>query len=720
MRLKISFALVSFVCLVLLNCSGLNGSDSNQINSPLVDFAKTKVGITLKENSFSDLNIAWRIDSTSLKKQAYKITVHSKDIKIVGGDERGLMYGGFEVAEQLELYHKVNNTSHEPFILNRGLKMNIPLDARTPSYDDSGDAAIKNVKTVWEWDFWQKYLDNMALNRYNVLSLWNPHPFPSIIKLKDYPDVALNDIYTTNYKPNGLENEMGDPGLVSSVVFENLELVKQISIEDKIAFWQKVMQYAHNRGIDIYWVNWNICPNSVATPVKPMYKTYRINMRDEIPGKHGITHQIDNPITIAYHRAAVKEFLKTYPHVKGIGITSGEHMPLTWEGSNREEWVWNTYGQGILDYKKEHPNRSVDLIHRVWHSDMEQIMKYWRDYPDTFDVSFKYAKARLYSSPSINFYDEHIQNMKAYNLKSWWNLRNDDIFVYRWANIPYVKAFIANMPEDTKGYYMGSDGYVWAKEFISKNSELSGQYEFDKHKFKFMLWGRLGYNNNLPEDIILRTFKKHYKIDKPELLFKTWQKASKIIPQVNRFHWRNWDADWSVESCRAREKLGGFRDVFDFVDNPVMPEQNLINCKDFVLKKLNNEPIETLTPKQVSENLISWSNEVLNTINNLNTEEASIQTKALLSDIKAMSYLGLFYAFKINAATNLAYFQQTNNKKYSYKAVKHLEKALNAVKEYANISNTNYKPQMLARPGLLNWDVMVNEVKNELEAVKKL
>ncbi|TYA78756.1 beta-N-acetylhexosaminidase family protein [Seonamhaeicola marinus] len=703
------------VSVTLFNCS-----KSTQIQSPLVDFAKEHVKKAIDENGLKKLNITWIIDSSTLKPQAYKVSVHAEKLTIAGGDELGLMYGGLEVSEQLSLNGNVVDTAHEPFILKRGLKMNIPLDARTPSYDDSGDAAIKNVKTVWEWDFWKNYLDQMAVNRYNVLSLWNPHPFPSLIQLKDYPEVALDDIYTTSYTPNGLENEMGDPGLVSSVVFDNLKLVKKQSIEEKIAFWQKVMAYAHNRGIDIYWVNWNICPNSVATPVDPMYKTYRINMTDEKPGKHGITHQMDNPITIAYHRAAVKEFLKTYPYVKGIGITSGEHMPLTWEGSNREEWVWNTYGLGILDFKKEQPNRKVDLIHRVWHSDMAQIMNYWGEYPDDFDVSFKYAKARLYSSPSINFYDDHIASMKQYNLKSWWNLRNDDIFVYRWANTDYVRAFIANMPQDTKGYYMGSDGYVWAKEFISKVPELSGEYEFDKHKFKFMLWGRLGYNNELSEEIIFKTFDKHYNSKDNKSLFRAWQTASKIIPQVNRFHWRNWDADWSVESCRAREKLGGFRDVFDFVNNPVMSGQNLINPRDYALKTSKREKVEETTPLQVSENLIFWGYECIDTAEKLYNPEMSAQSKALISDIKAMGYLGIYYAHKINAAVDLAYYNLRKEEAYKIVAISNMEKALEAVIKYAHISNLNYKPQMLARPGALNWNDMVNEVKKELEAVKKL
>jgi len=70
-------------------------------------------------------------------------------------------------------------------------KMNIPLDARTPSYDDTGDSAMWNIPTVWDFSFWQGHLDAMARHRYNALTLWNPHPFPSLVKLPDFPEVAM-------------------------------------------------------------------------------------------------------------------------------------------------------------------------------------------------------------------------------------------------------------------------------------------------------------------------------------------------------------------------------------------------------------------------------------------------------------------------------------------------------------------------------------------------
>jgi hypothetical protein len=72
----------------------------------------------------------------------------------------------------------------------RGVKFNVPLDLRTPSYSDMSDAAQKNIGVVWDMRFWREYLDALARDRYNFVSLWSLHPFPSMVKVPEFPDGA--------------------------------------------------------------------------------------------------------------------------------------------------------------------------------------------------------------------------------------------------------------------------------------------------------------------------------------------------------------------------------------------------------------------------------------------------------------------------------------------------------------------------------------------------
>jgi len=58
-------------------------------------------------------------------------------------------------------------------------------------------------------DFWREFLDEMAGHRFNVLSLWSLHPFPSIVKVPEYPDIALDDVIGTTLKFDDTFSTMG-------------------------------------------------------------------------------------------------------------------------------------------------------------------------------------------------------------------------------------------------------------------------------------------------------------------------------------------------------------------------------------------------------------------------------------------------------------------------------------------------------------------------------
>jgi hypothetical protein len=61
---------------------------------------------------------------------------------VLATDPTGAMYGGLDVAEAIRLgtLADLKDSDHAPHIERRGIKFNIPLDARTPSYSDAGDA----------------------------------------------------------------------------------------------------------------------------------------------------------------------------------------------------------------------------------------------------------------------------------------------------------------------------------------------------------------------------------------------------------------------------------------------------------------------------------------------------------------------------------------------------------------------------------------------------
>ena len=72
----------------------------------------------------------------------------------IGHDAAGAMYAALELAEAIEIdgnLDKVVDRQVNPRIAKRGIKFNIPLDARTPSYSDDSTSARPTSARCGTW-----------------------------------------------------------------------------------------------------------------------------------------------------------------------------------------------------------------------------------------------------------------------------------------------------------------------------------------------------------------------------------------------------------------------------------------------------------------------------------------------------------------------------------------------------------------------------------------
>ena len=159
--------------------------------------ALSEAGCRVVESG-ADRTIVFDTFELGMGPQSFRIRREGENvIRVVGGDSLGAMYGGLELAEMIALgggLDAVVEKARKPYIFRRGLKFNIPFDGRAPSYDDTGTAAQENIAVMWEWEFWEAFLDTLARNRYNVLTLWTNHPYPGIVDLKKYPGVSYDNV----------------------------------------------------------------------------------------------------------------------------------------------------------------------------------------------------------------------------------------------------------------------------------------------------------------------------------------------------------------------------------------------------------------------------------------------------------------------------------------------------------------------------------------------
>jgi hypothetical protein len=637
------------------------------------------------------------------KAESYSISTRIEGTRtnyfVVGADAVGAMYGGLDIAEAIKLgtLGQLKNGEHAPFIERRGIKFNIPLDARTPSYSDAGDAAQQNIPEMWSMGFWREFLDEMARDRYDTLSLWNLHPFPSLVKVPEYPDVALNDVMRTTEKFDTSFSLMGKD-MVRPSMLEHLETVKKMSIEEKIKFWREVMQYAHDRGIDVYLFTWNIFVFGA-------------------DGKYGITSAQDNTNTIDYFRKSVTQTLLTYPLLKGIGITGGENMQKLPGEFTNEKWLWKTYGEGVLDAKKLQPDRTFPLIHRIHQTTIKEIEKEWANYPGTFDLSFKYSVAHMYSSTNPAFAQPTLAELPP-GQRLWFEVRNDDIYDFRWGNPTFARNYIFNMPSADRlaGFLMGPDGYVWGREFTSTEPDSPRQLFIKKNNYSFMLWGRLGYDPTLSDSLFEKTLAAQFPQVDGQKLFAAYSAASKVIPQIDRFFWAGGgnDLGWFPEAC-VRHPAGskGFYTVTDFIKGKTMPDTGILDISTYCDKTTQRESVTGITPLQVAEALKADANTTLKLLSEMPAAKEK-ELRFTLGDLTAMAHLGNYYAEKILGATDLALFEKTGKPEFQISAIAHLEQALDHWKKYAATTSAQYKPQLLTRIGYVDLNALTESVQRDI------
>ena len=706
--MAISLKSAALACLVLL--LGLSFQQCTETpptvtifcpyDHPQIDFGIEEIagslsthGIKLQETDspLADLIIELTQDEV-IQAEGFVIKKEKQKQIINAVDTAGLMYACLELAEQLRTHkiEDIEDISQNPYMKMRGTKFNLPLDARSPSYTDASDPAQKNMEVVWDFDFWKDYIDELANHRYNFISCWSLHPFPSLVKLPDYPEIALDNVLQSKVRWKEYYS-LGAQGLDDPEILDSCVVLREMTIEDKITFWKQVMAYGKSRNVDFYFITWNIFTNG----------TY---------GKYGITTDADNLVTQDYFRKSVAQMFRTYPDLAGIGLTTGENMKgLSFE--QKEDWAYSTYAKGILEVAKEMPERQFTFIHRQHQADPKYIEEKFQPVIDQenidFIYSFKYAKAHVFSATKQPYHEEFAKNIGT--LKTIWTLRNDDAYYFRWGSPEFVREFVKNIPyEISQGVYYGSDQWIWGRVFTDKHISVPGQLEIQKHWYHWMLWGRLSYNPNLTNNFFINILGNKFPGVDAKTLYEAWHHASMIYPTTTAFHWGRVDFMWYIEGCRSRPHIAknesGFHDVNTFIAFPVHDKSGNQTIPDYVQMQLEKRSTELHTPLDVAQQLHHHAEQAQMLLGKLSGGD-DVELAATLKDIEIISLMGKYYAHKISGSTYLALYRATQNQEDQNRSIQELKHAQDYWKRYSSLARDQYiNPIWLNRVGYVDWE----------------
>ena len=632
---------------------------------------------------------------SNILSDGYKIILEGENIYVLGKTDKGCLYGIMDLIEQIGFsndFTQIEERHVNPASSFRAIKFNLPWSPYRP-----GPATELHTETCKDLNFWETFLDMMVENRFNAITLWNTHNFPFMIRANNYPEATP---------------------------FDDDEL------NEWKTFWKKLFKMAKDRGIETYLVNWNIV---VSPEFAENYGAKVHNDRSELVKK--------------YTKESITQLINEYENLTGLGVTLADWMgnwgDVKMTPTEREDWIEETFVEGM-----KNADRKIKFIHRaVLAGDPKEMRRVIdnADLPEKTIVEVKFNWSHGHSTPNLSL--THSNNEGTIMRDFWepkpenyfiaWMVRNEDFFVLRWGNPEFIRAHInTNNFEYVDGYFVGSEGYIPAKDYSHKNTPTkTWNYAFEKQWLFYHLWGRLIYNPLETNETLTKAIKRRYKnIDGTNLL-KAYSFASNVPLYFASFYKGTWDFTLYSEGFLAPWQNG-----FDDKKSPFISIEELIKHKTLDSKYLNiseycrqiNDDLqiadELITPLELALLIDEDCNNSMTIINTLRTPENNLTLNSELDDLETWCHLGFYFANKLRAGVSLETFNLSQNQSEKEKSVEYLEKCLGNWKDVIRLTIDRYEPMPYVSFGhheprwpefkAFHWNVCLKDVEADLNFVK--
>ena len=694
-----SFFVIILSLSLIGSCSNSPGIVVINHDEAITEFAVEKINeaVSISANeSTRDYFVNIRIDS-SLNDEAYSLRINGDTINISGGDGVGALYGGYELAEQIKLHGIINITekAESPRFPFRAIKFNLPWSA----YRDH-EVVHQHREIVKDLEYWEQFMDMMIENRFNVLTLWNLHPFTYMFRPTNYPEAC------------GFSDE---------------------ELAEWQTFWKALFKMAKDRGIETYMVWWNIF---VSPEFAEYHKVSDYSKTLSFYGQGEHSELIDQ-----YNKECVTQLINEYPDLTGIGISLGERMYHI-DADAREQWILDVTVEGMRA-----ANRKVKFIHRAPFTKDAEVTRRGIESIDYVIppvwVEFKFNASHAHSSPNLMVTHGADINTAYWDpepdYKMAWMMRNEDFVCLRWGQTDFIREHIKlNGASYTGGYFIGSETLIPAKDYIQKypDERINWSYEYERHWMFYKQWGKLLYNPSTSDQYFVDELSSRYGKKHAEALLKAMNLAGKVNLRISSFHRGSNDPSLTVEHCLSRNAMSHagalkkenqipFIHINYFIKHSVLDHTQYCNIEDYVDKVLENVKLAdgVMSPLQLADTLEEEANETLEIINSLKTQAGPVDYE--IADIRAWAYLGQYYAGKIRGGTALELFRKTGEEEYQEKAIAHLNKALDHWLSLAKVTDEVMQPIQNAKfthmrdPIKYTWSSLIEYVEHDIEIAEK-
>ena len=402
---------------------------------------------------------------TAIKPQGFVLkSLGGGLIGVVGQDDSGALYGLLELAGRVKAAGKLPadlQAADAPAMLLRGPC--IGLTKTQSIYDGSlYDFPITPQSFPFFYDKpqWQQYLDFMVEHRMNTLTLWNGHPFTSLLKLPKFPDAQ----------------ELDDDTLA-----RNIEIFTWLTRE------------ADRRGI---WVVQNFYNIHLS---HALVKSRKIRTLGQTNSDKGVSYKFNlsqpTPLASEYTRYCISEFIRSYPNVC-LMMCLGETLADDYD----VQWLTETILPGVRDGMKAIGLKEEPPVIIRAHSTRpkETITAALKAYKNIFTMAKFNDESLITPHPVGAFREKHQELIKLGSLHIMNVHLVQNLQPFRYGSPVFIQKSVKDMCDmGAKGLHLYPLNYFDWPDTPDKTTPRLSQIERDW--IWFAAWARYAWNPDRDE-----------------------------------------------------------------------------------------------------------------------------------------------------------------------------------------------------------------------------
>lgn len=571
-------------------------------------------------------------------------------VVICGADERGLLYGLLDVAEQCRWQSLGENRSpnvvskHEaPFLQDRGISM---YTMHRKYFE----------QRLHDEAYWESYFSLLARSRINNFIIIFGYEnggfmaplYPFFFDVKGFGEVRLNNITQEEQHRNTL-------------AFNRLiELAHAHGVQVTPAIWDHIYRgHVQAGGIDV-----------------------------ESQSKGHLVAGITADNLIAYNKAALLKFLEVFPDIDGLQFRMHGESGLSKEEIPR---FWHD----IFAHVKTHrPDLRIDLRAKglpdeviddavAQELDFRVATKYWME-----QMGLPYHPLHVVprnQKDRRHGYADLLRYPRKYDIH--WRMWNGGtVRCLLWSNPEYVRRFVESarlydgksfeVNEMMATWMLGEDHETEPRTLLNEAYQV-GDYPFERYWPYYQVWGRVSYNPKISNDAWLNLFNERFGETSGGHLMEGIHLASQVLPRIvaSAYRYRYFPTTRGWVEMMAPEELPAFAMA---ENSDVQLFQTFANAAEMLL---GGGKTVQYTPILNSHWFREISGKILSAVEMAEASQAgdpSPEFITTLTDLKILANLALYYAERIPAAVHYNMYLQSGHPDALKSAINGERKALEA------------------------------------------